>query len=96
MTAAAEAGRIHIERGAAFAKFLQLDSETSLNGWTSIGNVRSTALIPPGSRSDGIIRVGTKSLGLVKPEDCAEYSQWKLIWLPETDTDPNTRTENPG
>ena len=42
MTAAAEAGRIHIERGAAFPAFLQFDSEASLNGWASIGNVRST------------------------------------------------------
>jgi hypothetical protein len=41
MTAATEAGSLYVERGAAFPKFLQFDSESSLNGWASIRNVRS-------------------------------------------------------
>jgi hypothetical protein len=41
MIAAAEAGNLYLERGAAFPKFLQFDCESSLNGWASIGNAAS-------------------------------------------------------
>ncbi len=42
MTAGAEAGSRHIERGSALPQFLQFDGGPSSDGWASIRNSRST------------------------------------------------------